>query len=97
MDEVRTAGGSAVFTCSARKQRYRYVLTDGCADVVLVLLAADREKIRERVRRRPRYFLKADLVDSQFEALEPPAEAVVIDARPAADEVLRRVLAAAGR
>lgn len=97
MDEVRATGGSAVFTCSALKQRYRDVLTAGCADVVLVFLTADRETIRDRVRRRQDHFMRADLVDSQFEALEPPTDAVVIDVRLEPDEVLRRVLAATGR
>ncbi len=97
MDEVRAAGGSAVFTCSALKQRYREVLTGGAGDVVLVFLDADRATIRERVARRQGHFLKADLVDSQFEALEPPADAVTIDVRLAPDEVLRQVLAAVGR
>ncbi len=97
MDAVRAAGGRAVFTCSALKQSYRDVLTGGTDDVVLVFLTADRETILARVARRRGHFMKADLVDSQFEALEPPADAVTIDVRLTPGAVLERVLAAVGR
>lgn len=97
MDEVRAASGRAVFTCSALKQSYRDVLTGGTDDVVLVFLTADRDTILARVARRRGHFMKADLVDSQFEALEPPADAVTIDVRLTPGAVLERVLAAVGR
>ncbi len=97
MDEVRAAGGRAVFTCSALKQSYRDVLMGGTDDVALVFLTADRATIEARVARRRNHFMKADLVASQFEALEAPADAVSIDVRLTPGAVLERVLEAAGR
>lgn len=94
MDEVRATGGHAVFTCSALKEKYRAVLTGGCDDVLLVFLTADFHVIHERVSRRKSHFMKADLVKSQFEALEPPREALTIDVSQPPEVVLEKILSA---
>lgn len=97
MDEVRATGGHAVFTCSALKEKYRAVLLGGTDDVVLVFLNADFETILARVSRRKGHFMKGDMVRSQFEALEPPREAVTVDVRLSPAEVLAQTLAAVRR
>lgn len=97
MDEVRTTRGHAVFTCSALKEKYREVLLGGTDDVALVFLTADFETIHARVSRRQGHFMKGEMVRSQFEALEPPRDALTLDVRQAPDEILAQVLAAARR
>lgn len=94
MDEVRAAGGSAVFTCSALKEKYRQVLVGGAEAVtVLVYLSGDFATILERVGRRQGHYLKADLVKSQFEALEPPQGALALDVQLPPAEIVRAILA----
>lgn len=66
-------GRPGVVTCSALKRRYRDMLLDGHAGVRLVLLDGDRDTIAARMRSRKGHFFKADLLDSQFADLEPPA------------------------
>ncbi len=97
MDEVRATGGHAVFTCSALKEKYREVLLGGTDDVALVFLTADFETIHARVSGRPGHFMKGEMVRSQFEALEPPRDALTLDVRLAPDEILARVVAAVRR
>ncbi len=97
MDEVRAAGGSAVFTCSALKERYRDVLLGGATGAVLVYLSGDFETIRQRLASRQGHFMKADMLRSQFEALEPPQGALALDIRQSPDELLRAILAHVGR
>ena len=80
IDACVAAGRPAVFTCSALKQKYRQVLLAGIDAAALVHLAADRAMIEARVQQRPGHFLKADLVPSQLAALEPPADALTLDA-----------------
>ncbi|MEU9838823.1 gluconokinase, GntK/IdnK-type [Actinomadura sp. NPDC048032] len=71
-DRVAT-GRPGVVTCSALKRGYRDMLLDGHEDVRLVLLDGDRDTIAARMRSRKGHFFKADLLDSQFADLEPPA------------------------
>lgn len=97
MDGVRATGGRAVFTCSALKNSYREVLLGGTDDVALIYLSGDFETIFARVSRRKGHFMKADLVRSQFEALEPPSDALTLDVRLAPDEIVRRILGAVHR
>lgn len=94
MDRVRANGGCAVFTCSALKEKYRDALTGGTDDSLLVFLTADFNTILERVSRRKGHFMKADMVRSQFEALEAPKDALSIDVRQAPEVVLAKILAA---
>lgn len=97
MEDRAGAGASAVFTCSALKAAYRRVLTDGLPGVLIVHLHGDPETIVERVRGRRGHFMKAEMVRSQFEALEPPAAALTIDTRRAPEEIVARIREELGR
>lgn len=97
MDEMRAAGQPAVFTCSALKETYREALVGDSPDVVLVFLQIDFETVHARVSHRAGHFMKADLVRSQFEALEPPRNAVTVDASQPPAAVLQQILAAVQR
>lgn len=79
MDDCLAAGRSAVFTCSALKEKYRQVLLANTRAVSLVYLAGDPATIQARVSQRQGHYLKANLVQSQFEALEVPANALTLD------------------
>src|SRR5512142_649544 len=68
----------AVLACSALKESYRQRLRAGL-DVRFVFLRGSRELIAERVRHREHFFAP-ELIESQFEALEEPADALAIDA-----------------
>jgi carbohydrate kinase (thermoresistant glucokinase family) len=62
-----------VVACSALRRDYREALrrADG---VRFVHLVADPDGVVERVRGRPGHFLGVDLVQNQFETLEPPED-----------------------
>lgn len=96
MDEVRAARGHAVFTCSALKEKYRTMLLGDGPDTLLVFLDGDYETILARVSRRQNHFMGAQMVRSQFEALEPPQGALTFDVREAPDAILQKILAAVG-
>lgn len=71
---------SAVLACSALKNDFRRRLREGLRDLRYVYLRADRELIRRRLADRKGHFMPATLIDSQFEALEEPEDAIVLDA-----------------
>jgi gluconokinase len=63
---------SAVLACSALKRAYRERLSHGHDGVRIVYLHGSYELIRQRLKERRGHFMKADLLASQFEALEAP-------------------------
>ena len=69
----------AIVTCSALKESYRRRLLKGIADARLVYLEGSRELIASRVQTRKHKYMPASLLDSQFQTLEPPREAIRID------------------
>ena len=69
--EHTDAGRPGIVTCSALKKSYRDVLRG--ERVVFVYLAGTREQIARRLATRHGHYMPASLLDSQFDALEPPA------------------------
>ena len=78
MEACRAGSRGAVFACSALKERYRKGLLS--SEVLLAFLKADPETIIRRVMTREDHYMKAGMVQSQFAALEPPADALELDA-----------------
>lgn len=72
MDERIEQGESAVIPCSALKRSHRDVLLTGRPEARLVFLAVDREVLAGRLAARHGHFFPAQLLSSQFDALEPP-------------------------
>lgn len=72
-------GEHIVVACSALKGSYRkYLLLDD-ERVKLVYLKIDHALVLERLRARKGHFMKAEMLDSQFAALEEPEEASHFD------------------
>jgi gluconokinase len=84
----------AVLACSALTDDYRRRLTEGIDDVRYVLLTGDPELIRKRVEARHGHFAGTDLLPSQFDMLEPPKDAILVDVSGTPTETTDRALAA---
>ncbi len=91
MRAIHARGGHAVVACSALKQAYRdrlgaWAVTAG--DVRFVYLDGDYATIAARLAARRHRYMPATLLASQFAALEPPTDAIVVDIRmPIAQQV----------
>jgi gluconokinase len=86
-------GEPVVLACSALRQRYRDALADRLQSVRFVHLHGGFETIAARLARRHHQYMPAILLHSQFDALEPPADALVIDLDTGAgiDEIAERL------
>jgi gluconokinase len=89
--EAATAGEPVVLACSALRQRYRDTLAAGVPGLRFVHLTGSRELIAARLAARQHRYMPASLLASQFAALEPPADAVVVDVAGPLDEVVADV------
>ncbi|HEX8925662.1 MAG TPA: gluconokinase [Terriglobales bacterium] len=86
---------NCIVACSALKESYRRVLVISL-EVHLVYLAITAELARERLRHRPEHFMPASLVESQFADLEPPADAITVDASAEPSDAVQQILAGLG-
>ncbi len=103
LDRLRGAlAGSErmVVTCSALRRRYRDVLR-AADDVHFVFLDVDEATATERAQRRRDHFMGANMVRSQFEALERPdvdeTDVLTVDAAEPVAEIVERALTRLGR
>ena len=91
------AGRSCLLGCSALKESYRTVLRGSSGDRVrFVHLSAPERLIADRLRRRVHRYMPAGLLRSQFEALEPPVDALLVDVSGTPEEAAAAVAAALG-
>jgi gluconokinase len=91
MDDCLAAGRSAVFTCSGLKEKYRRVLMDAAPGVSLVYLSCDMETSLARVGRRQGHYMKAEMVKSQFEALEVPTDALTLETKLPPERIIAEI------
>jgi gluconokinase len=84
-------GRDLVVGCSALKQQYRKVLAQG-VPIIWVYLKGSPALIRSRLRHRPSHFMKADMLTSQFDALEEPDDALVVDVSAPPSVIVEHIL-----
>ena len=74
-------GETAVIACSALKEKYRQQLRRDESNVLFVYLKGSFDLIWQRMQQREGHYMKAEMLQSQFDALEEPDRdtAVVVD------------------
>ena len=83
----------AIITCSALKQKYRVSLEQGLPNSPeWVFLNGDFELILKRMNQREGHYMPASLLQSQFDALEIPANAFEVDIALPPKEILATIL-----
>jgi gluconokinase len=81
-----------VLACSALKGRYREILGRDDPEVKFVYLQGSFDLISQRLKERKGHFFNPALLRSQFEALESPKDALVVDISKDPQEVVSAIL-----
>jgi len=95
MRAINGRDGDAVLACSALKQAYRDRLA-AAGDVRFVHLSGDLPTIAGRLASRRHRYMPSSLLASQFAALEPPTDAIVVDVRDPVPAQVDAICAALG-
>ena len=83
----------AILACSALKENYREVLRQNLHPPVrFIFLQAPKNFIHNRMQQRTGHFMPPALLDSQFDVLEEPTEALRVDATQNTREILDAIL-----
>ncbi len=88
---VSTSSGAAVLAASALRRSHRDRIRSVASDVQFVYLKGDFEQIKARLEQRSDHFFGSDLLASQFEILEKPESAIVIDISLEPVEIVRKI------
>jgi len=90
--DTATHQQNLVVACSALKEAYRALLAAG-VPVTWIYLKGRPDVVRARLQRRTGHFMKAELSSSQFEALEEPTNAIVVDASQPPEAIVEEIVA----
>jgi gluconokinase len=83
---------SGVLACSALKERYRQKLMNGHDGVQLIYLKGTYDLIWSRMETRTDHYMKPHMLHSQFETLEEPFNALIVDISLSVEEILELVI-----
>ena len=86
----------AVIACSALKQSYRDLLIVDPAKVKVLYLKGSEALIRQRLAHRAGHFFDQRLLQSQFDTLEEPADAIVVDITESPQQIADAIRARLG-
>jgi len=81
-----------VLACSALKERYRQQLMTGHAGVQLVYLKGSYDLIWSRMIARKEHYMKPPMLQSQFDTLEEPANALTIETSVPVPEIIQEIM-----
>ena len=84
-------GRSGVLACSALKQSYRETLGQNTSNVQFIYLKGDYDLILKRLQARKGHYMRPELLKSQFEALEEPGQALVVDVAQPVAIIVRQI------
>lgn len=84
----------AVLACSALKEKYRDMLDwNGKEEVAYIYLKGGRDLVLGRIKNRTGHFFPAELLESQFQALEEPREAVTVAIDNKPEDICSEIIA----
>ncbi|MFB2917996.1 gluconokinase [Aerosakkonema funiforme] len=81
-----------VLACSALKSTYREMLDIDPDRIRLVYLKGSFELIQKRLESRQNHFMNKELLQSQFDTLEEPKSAIIVDASQPPETLLQQII-----
>jgi carbohydrate kinase (thermoresistant glucokinase family) len=84
--------GGAVLSCSALKEDYRQILMSKVSEVRWVYLFGSYDVIVERMEKRGNHYMKSNLLQSQFDALEEPNYGIKVSILAAPHKIVEAIL-----
>jgi carbohydrate kinase (thermoresistant glucokinase family) len=86
-------GGNALVACSALSRFVRERIRSGLKEPVeFIWLAGDPQLIEQRLRSRPKHYMKPGMLASQFAALQLPEDAHRVSVEQSLDKVVEEVV-----
>ncbi len=83
----------AVLACSALKSSYREIMLDNCdrSQIRLIYLKGSFQLIQQRLKQRQNHYMSQNLLQSQFDILEEPEDAICVDISQPMDAIAQQI------
>jgi gluconokinase len=85
-------GRPGILACSALKERYRQQLLSGKDDVQLIYLKGSFDLIWSRMSLRNDHYMKPHMLQSQFDALEEPTDALTFNVSMPVGDIVQEII-----
>jgi gluconokinase len=92
LDSTLKAGKHPVLACSALKESYRQKLLNEQGGIAIIYLNGSYDLIWSRLLARQGHYMKPAMLQSQFEILEEPKNALVLDISMTLEEMIVAVM-----
>jgi len=97
LNENYHRGENLVLACSALKRIYRDQLRSNHANLNFVYLEGDIDMIRQRMLAREEHYMEPGMLESQFQILEPPQNALQINIDRPINEIIQEIIGLIGK
>jgi gluconokinase len=91
IDEWLGDGKNVVLACSALKETYRHLLIKDTKNIKIVYLKGSFNLFAQRLISRKNHFMKLEMLQSQFDALEEPETAIIVDAAKSPEYIINYI------
>jgi gluconokinase len=91
IDEALQSNANLILACSALKAAYRQVLGEPSDQIKSVYLKGSFELIEQRIKQRQGHYMKANLLRTQFDALEEPNDAIVVEIDQSSSAIVQQI------
>lgn len=89
---IQQAKSGAIIACSALKEKYRIILQNNIQEqMVFVYLKGTFEQVKNRLEQRKGHFMSSILLQSQFDTLEEPNEAIVVSIHATPQDIIANI------
>lgn len=91
--DTLNSNNQAILACSALKLKYRQILCNNRPNqVVFIYLRGDYDCIQSRIKQRKGHFMNSNLLQSQFDILEEPEVALIVDVNLSPEAIVEEIL-----
>ncbi|MDT0539969.1 gluconokinase [Croceitalea sp. P059] len=89
---IEQAKSGAIIACSALKEKYRLILQNNIEEqMVFVYLKGTFEQVKRRLEQRKGHFMSSVLLQSQFDTLEEPIDAIVVSIQATPQDIVAKI------
>lgn len=92
IEDLQNQNKGGIIASSALKASYRDILINGDDDIAVIYLRGSYDLIWERMKSRQGHYMKANMLKSQFDALQEPDDAIIINITDPPDEIVQQII-----
>jgi 6-phosphogluconate dehydrogenase len=90
---ARGTNTGIIIACSALKEKYRILLMESIeSKTIWIYLRGSFDLIYDRMNRRANHYMGANMLKSQFDALEEPNDAIIVNIEDHPDQIIKKLM-----